>query len=263
MTVKGTTTAAEAGGSDLEVVAGLPALRLILRDARGSPRLTPELIDRLARSLEAESEARLVLLEGGERAFCEGLDLEALSPGLSSGELLARFAALLTALASAPRPVVALVDGPALGGGVGLAAVADLVLASPRATFALPETLMGLLPAVVFPFLVRRMGVSPARLLALGSAPLTPERAFQLGLVDEIVDDFGPALARHARRFVWVDGRALGMLKALVSSYFAAPAGYFDAAAARFSELLATEETQARLLRFAAGETPWPGGEEE
>jgi enoyl-CoA hydratase/carnithine racemase len=231
-------------------------LRLAIRDARGRPRLTPGLVAGLAAALAAEREARVVALEGGPGAFCEGLDLDA--PGPGEAPELERFAALLRAIEGGPRPVIALVDGPALGGGVGLAAAADVVLATPRATFGLPETLLGLVPATVLPVVVRRLGPAGARRLALGAATLSAAEAWRLGLVDEVTDDLEPALARCVERLARMDPRALAEVKALVARYHGTPEAYGADAAGRFRALWASPATRERLARFSAGDTPWP-----
>lgn len=238
-------------------------LRLTIRDTAGRARLTPSLVDRLTATLEAETEARVVTLEGGGDAFCEGLDLGALTQPTAeaaSGETriaLDQFAALLQAIERAPRPVIAMVDGPAIGGGVGLAAAADVVLATPRATFGLPEALLGLIPAMVFPVLARRVGVVCARRLALGAAVISAPEAWRLGLVDEVTDDLDEAVARYVRRLERMDPRALAEMKALVAEHHGTPAAYRADAAARFGCLLTSPETGMRLARFLAGDTPW------
>ncbi len=244
---------------------GLRSLRLSLADEEGETRLTSNLIHCMAHSLADDHGARLVTIEGQPGAFCAGLDIESLAirPGSIDGLLsptgdLAKFAEILALLTRTEAPVVALVDGPALGGGVGLAAAADLVLATPRATFALPETLMGLIPAMIFPYVARRIGVSKARLLALGGKPLSAEAAMQCGLVDEVVDDLDGALAGYARRFARIDTRAVGAMKSLVARHFDSPDSYQADALERFADLLCSEETRVRLVRFAAGESPWP-----
>lgn len=246
-------------------IAGTTRLRLILQNAAGRTSLTPGLIDHLLQAIDSEHEAQLITIEGVPGSFCEGLELELLARDEApaarlqlSQRGLARFETLLRAIEQTPRPVVALVDGVALGGGVGLAAAADLVLASPRASFALPETLMGLIPAMVFPVIARRIGAARARLLALGGKPLSASVALQCGLVDEIADDLEVALARYSRRFSRMDPRAVGVMKHLVATHFTTPSAYTDEAAAHFSELLESHETRRRLVRFAAGETPWP-----
>jgi enoyl-CoA hydratase/carnithine racemase len=210
-------------------------------------------IDRLAEALRAAPPAGLVVLQGADGVFCEGGALD--DPEEPRPR---RFAALLAALERHPRPVVALVDGPALGAGAGLAAAADLVLASPRAAFGLPETLLGLIPAMVFPALARRIGIPRARRLALGAEPLTAGEAFRIGLVDEVSENPEAALARHARRLTRMDPHAVATFKALLADQFPMPTTYEDAAAERLRELLARPETQDRIRRFLAGQAPWP-----
>ena len=210
-------------------------------------------IDRVAESLRAAEATRILVLEGADGTFCEGGALDDTEEARPR-----RFAALLAALERDPRPVVALVDGPALGAGAGLAAAADVVIATPRATFGLPETLLGLIPAMVFPALARRIGIPRARRLALGAEPLSADEAFRVGLVDEVGTDLEAALARHARRLARMDPHAVATFKALLADHFPMPPAYEEQAAARLRELLARPETRARIQRFLSGQAPWP-----
>ena len=199
--------------------------------------------------------ARLVLLEGGDDAFCAGLDLE--SPPSDWAATLASFGDVLDRFDELACPVIAVVEGAAIGGGVGLAAAADVVIASPDATFGLPETLLGLIPAVVYPFLERRIGPAAARRLAIGAPALTAHDAHRLGLVDELVEDTAGATARLAARFARLDHRAVAAAKRLGTPCREDRRAHRDAAIASFARLAATDETMARLRRFAAGESPW------
>ena len=199
----------------VEPILGMPCLRLSLQGADGATAITPALLHHLYDSLNAVDQARFVLIEGGSGSFCQGLDLERfvadhwheivspepLGERIKADLILEQYAALLYRLSRVQVPVIAVVDGSTLGGGVGLAAVADLVLASPEASFALPEAIMGLIPAVVFPYLARRIGIPRARLMALGLRPLTADMALQWGLVDEVAADLELALDAHLRRF--------------------------------------------------------------
>jgi enoyl-CoA hydratase/carnithine racemase len=234
---------------------GSDASTLVLEDATGEGRLTPALVAGWLQQLRSDATARLVVLRGVEGAFCRGLHLELAGTGEDCG--IDAFRELMAELDGQPRPVIALVDGEAMGGGVGLAAVADLVLATRDARFALPETLMGLIPATVLPYIARRIGPARTRLLALGYRPLSAGEAQQWGLVDELVDDLEAAMAAHARRLVLADTGAVAAVKALVAEHWLAPAGYAEAAAARFDRLLHSEATQARLRRFIDGHAPW------
>ncbi|MET0556487.1 MAG: enoyl-CoA hydratase-related protein [Vicinamibacteria bacterium] len=201
----------------------------------------------------------LLLLTGENGAFCEGGTLDAADTAEPRPE---DFAALLRAIETAPVMVVALVDGPALGAGAGLAAAADVVIATPRARFGLPETVMGLLPAMVFPALARRLGVARARRLALGAPPLPAEEALAQGLVDEIAEDGPAAAARVARRLARQDPQAVSAFKRLVADHFGTAPAYETAAADALRARWAAPETRQRLARFAAGGAPWDGDDD-
>lgn len=203
-------------------------------------------------------ERGVLVLEGQGAAFCEG---GALDPTAVAVPQPLEFAALLRAIESAPVAVVALVDGPALGAGAGLAAAADVVLATPRARFGLPEAVMGLLPAMVFPVLARRMGVGRARRLALGAVPLSAAEAHVQGLVDEVVEDLPTAGARVCRRLARLDAQAVRALKELVATHFGTTEAYEAAAAQALCARLASPETRERLRRFEQGEAPWSDDE--
>lgn len=161
-------------------------------------------------SAQADPEARVVVLTGaGGEVFCTGLDAESL---LASEESSARRAAVenyqraLLSLREGRHPTIALVEGAARGGGVGLAAACDLVIASERASFALPESLFGLAPAMVFAVLRERMLPQRARLWALSPHPRSAAEALAAGLCDEVV---GPEkLERTLRRWVRNLGRS-------------------------------------------------------
>jgi methylglutaconyl-CoA hydratase len=98
-----------------------------------------------------------------------------------------RFAKLLYRLATYPKPVVARVHGPAFAGGMGLVAAADLVVATEEAEFALPETRIGLVPAMISPYLVRAMGAQHARRYMLTGERLGAKEAQRIGFAHECV----------------------------------------------------------------------------
>ena len=114
---------------------------------------------------------------------CGSIDEAAIRVGVEA------FARLVQAIRTIGKPVVAVVAGIALGGGVGIAAAADVVIASTRAAFGLPEALFGLVPGVVMPILLERMTPQKARWLALTGHTRSASEAQQLGLVDLVVSD--------------------------------------------------------------------------
>jgi len=223
-----------------------------------TPRIAPALVDQLIASLSGAT--GVVTLEGaGAGTFCLGLD-GAWAMRASADEaraLFRRYALLCEAVAATPGPSVALVDGAAAGGGLALAAAADLVIATPGSSFALPEVLVGLVPAVAFPWVARRAGAMRARRLAMSAASITAAEALAIGLVDEIAADLEKAAAGYIRRWSRADPRALTQLKRIASTYD------LGDAIERIGSLLASPETRARIALAEAGEAPWPRDDDE
>ncbi len=157
----------------------------------------------LARVSESRPACRVVVLRGGDGQFCRGMDLgEAVARTEQVEELrsdLYAYASCVQSLIAGPAATVSLVDGEVLGGGVGLMAACDIVVATKRATIALPELTVGLVPAIVLPALHRRVGVQRTRWLALTGKRLTAEQALAIGLVDAVVED-AEALEKQLRR---------------------------------------------------------------
>jgi methylglutaconyl-CoA hydratase len=158
--------------------------------------LASQLVADLSSALAAahEVETRALVLTGSGTHFCTGADLRELAAGTSAPpeERAAdadRLAALYAALLRCPLLTLAAVHGAAFGGGAGLAAACDLVVASPEARFQFSEVRLGFVPALVATFLPRR--VSPATLarLVLDPHPLDAEAALRVGLVDRVTDD--------------------------------------------------------------------------
>lgn len=140
-------------------------------------------------SLDAHPEVRCVVLRGSNGAFSSGSDIEHLL-GLGTAEREAHFqlvAAMLTAPARIGKPVIAAIQGLALGGGTGLTAACDFAIAEAGSIFGLPEVDVGLWPCTLLPALVRRIGVHKAYELALFGQRITADDALALGLLNRIV----------------------------------------------------------------------------
>ncbi|MBC8024275.1 MAG: enoyl-CoA hydratase/isomerase family protein [Burkholderiales bacterium] len=154
-----------------------------------------------------DAEVRCVVLSGTGRAFCAGADIEWMkrqSEAAESANLedARRFADMLHALASCPKPTIARVQGACMGGGVGLVCACDFAIASPNARFAVSEALFGILPAVISPYLIAAIGVRRAKQLALSTLRIEATEALAIGLVSKVIpenelDDAVFALARE------------------------------------------------------------------
>ena len=165
-----------------------------LIDGEGTARLSA-----ILEEADSSSRCRVLVLEGQQGSFCQGMDLGLVSSSADGqlGPAAQSFARCLAGLHGGQQIVVAAIDGSAIGGGVGLAAAADIVLCSERSTFGLPELSLGLLPAIVLPVLLQRMPPQKARALALGGS-VDAGRALELGLADRVVAD--EALLQKALR---------------------------------------------------------------
>ncbi len=156
--------------------------------------MTPEMQMELVAALEDASATgcRALVLTGAGDAFCSGLDLETLHAMGETSLLEARtdaerVARLFLALHEMDMPSIAAVNGPAIAGGAGLAAVCDFTLAAPEAKFGFTETRIGFVPAVVSAFLTLQIGERRARDLLLTGRIVDAQDAHRMGLVNEIV----------------------------------------------------------------------------
>lgn len=142
---------------------------------------------------EGPAQLRAVVLAGDGPSFCTGADLAwmraavALDTEANEQDAMA-MADMFEALDTCPVPVIARVHGAALGGGMGLCAVADLVIAESGTRFGFTETRLGMLPAVISPFVIAKIGESQARALFPGGRRFDATRAARIGLVHEIVE---------------------------------------------------------------------------
>jgi len=142
---------------------------------------------------EAPTDLRAVVLAGNGPSFCAGADIDwmraAMQLDVEANEHDAMaMADMLETIDTCPVPVIARVHGPALGGGSGLCAVADLVIAEAGAKFGFTETRLGILPAVISPFVIAKIGETHARALFSGGRRFDAIRAQRIGLVHEVVE---------------------------------------------------------------------------
>ncbi len=163
------------------------------------------LINHLTRtlaSLREDSRVRVLVLAARGRSFSAGADLNWMKAMAGKSQEENRkdaqaLAEMLHALAAFPKPTLAVVQGPAYGGGVGLVACCDIAIAAEEANFALTEVKLGLIPAVVSPYVVAAIGGRAARRYFLTGERFSAWEAHRLGLVHEVTD--GPDLEQRVR----------------------------------------------------------------
>lgn len=226
---------AQQTGAVLHVTLNRPELRNAM-----SVQMVAELRQVLA---AAESTAgqpdavRVLVLRGAGGHFCAGGDLKdmaaarmralqaskadlAADPAVDPmAQVNAEFGALCVAYAQTPLAVVVVLEGTVMGGGLGLACVADVAIASDTASFRLPETALGVVPAQIAPFLVERLGYSQAKRLAVTGGRLDAAAALRIGLVHALADtaDLSTALDQVLTDILACAPGALAATKALMA----------------------------------------------
>jgi methylglutaconyl-CoA hydratase len=207
-------------------------------DRRGVARITlnrPEcanaMNDALLRDLKdvfnacgRDAGVRVIVLTGAGKAFCAGGDLAWMLAinNASRSERVAgsrAIADMLYAADTVGKPVISRVNGPAFGGGVGLVCIGDAVVAAQSASFALSEVRLGLVPANISPYVVRRMGSSQARRYALSGRRFSAMDAQSLGIVHEVVadDQLDEAVEREVAAFLEAAPEAISITKSLIA----------------------------------------------
>jgi methylglutaconyl-CoA hydratase len=249
------------------------ALFQVERRARGVVWLTldrPEihnafddrLIAELTKELEnlgADAGVRIVVLTGAGRSFSAGADLNWMRGTASYGEAenladARALARLMQTLHELPKPTVARVNGAALGGGTGLVACCDIVVASAQATFGTTEVRLGLIPAVIGPYVLAAIGPRQARRLMLTGERISAAEALRVGLVHEVAaaEQLDGAIERIAGELLKSGPAALAAAKRLIRDLGGRPieAPLIDDTAQRIASLRVTGEAREGVGAF-------------
>jgi methylglutaconyl-CoA hydratase len=252
----------------LEFTGEIAMITLSRPDKRNA--ITAEMIAEILSALDGveAGPARVLILTGAGKAFCSGMDLEALkslatqSPA-EQREDADRLARLFLRIWSFPKPTIAAVNGHALAGGCGIATLCDFTIAVPEAKFGYPETRIGFLPAVVSVFLLRQIGEKHARDLLLTGRTIDAAEAHRLGLVSQIVParELMPIAQILAAALLECSPVSLHMTKKLLCD-FAAPEIHrqLELAAAQSAQIRTTEDFIEGLESFLHKRAPrWTG----
>lgn len=183
-----------------------------------------------ARAAAARHDIRAIVIAGAGKVFCAGADVTWMSKtvhyteeeNLRDATAMSRMFAAINEL---PVAVIGRVQGGALGGGAGLAAVCDIVVAEEAALFGFTETKLGILPAVISPFALAKIGQAAARELFLTGARFSAVRAKEIGLVQEIVAaaELDAAVKRYVAEVLTAGPEAVAAVKALIPHVWGRP----------------------------------------
>jgi methylglutaconyl-CoA hydratase len=181
--------------ASLEVTRDRPIARVWLNRPEQHNALTPELCAALAgafHELSHDASVRVVVLGARGPSFCAGADIHAMKAAANATfeqnhEEARQLGGMFAAIADFPKPVVGRLHGNVLGGGFGLACACDIAVASDDARFALSEVRLGILPALISPYVLRRLGDARARELMLTGERFDASHALRVGLVHHVV----------------------------------------------------------------------------
>jgi methylglutaconyl-CoA hydratase len=209
-----------------------------------------------AEAVDPASRAVVLMSEGD--AFCAGADLEWMKGmveyGLERNEADSRaLAQMFAALDALPMPLLARVQGAAIGGGAGLVAVADIAVASTEATFGFTEVRLGITPAVVSPYVVRKVGPGHATALYVSGIRFDARRAMEIGLVEavESPEELDAKLALYLDAIVAGGPRAVNAAKQLVRDVAGKPVAEIrELTVKRIAELRVSAEGQEGMRAF-------------
>jgi methylglutaconyl-CoA hydratase len=211
-----------------------------------------ELIGELSQAFVDVGRARAVVLAGEGASFCAGADVDWMraSVGLSLDENIADANAMrqmFETIDQCPAPVVARVQGHALGGGAGLVAAADIAIAESETLFAFSEVKLGIIPAVISPFTLAKIGAGAARRYFVTGERFDAETALRIGLVSEVASDLDAAVDRVVGELLSAAPHAARWAKRLVRERPAGPE-----TARWIAERRASDEGQEGLRAFLA-----------
>ncbi len=172
-----------------------PVTTITLNRPEARNALSHQMVEELLHYFESirnNRDIRVVVIRAAGKAFCVGGDVRDLSAPRTEAEekaAIARVDTMLRAINRAPQVVIERIHGAVMGGGIGLVSVSDIALASATTRFALPEVRLGIVPSLISPFVVQRLGLTRARQWMLTGSQFDGKAAQEAGLIHEVCDE--------------------------------------------------------------------------
>ncbi|HYG42845.1 MAG TPA: enoyl-CoA hydratase/isomerase family protein [Bordetella sp.] len=216
-------------------------------------------------TLGEDSEVRAIVLAGHGKAFCAGADLNAMRRSAQASQAdnhadALPMATLLHTIHTCPKPTIARVHGPCMAGGMGLVAACDIAVAAREARFALTETRLGLIPAMISPYVLRAIGARAASRWFLSAEVFDAAEAWRMGLVHELceADELDAHINALLGSFMLASPHALAESKRLIRDLSGRPidAEILEDTAARLAAQRATEDGQEGVAAFLEKRPP-------
>jgi methylglutaconyl-CoA hydratase len=231
---------------------GIATIDIARPEARNA--LSRELIAELGAAIDGvarDPSARVLVLGGEGKSFCAGMDLKAVADDpVAMGEMLRALSRASRAIRRLPIPTIARVQGAAIGGGCGLMVVCDFAVTHPEAKLGYPEVDLGICPAVVAPWLVKRIGAGAARAMLLAGGTMSGEEGYRRGLATHLCaqDELVTTTRALAERLAKGGPHALAATKQWLNELDGSlDDAIADEAAEISARVIAGDEAQSRL----------------
>lgn len=242
-----------------------PVCRIWLNRPQVHNAFNATVIEELMRTFEeigSDSTTRVVVLGGKGKSFSAGADIDWMKgqadatdeENRASGSRMAR---LFEVIDQCPKPVIGRIQGAALGGGSGLTCSVDIAVAAPDVKFGFTEVRLGIIPAVISPFVMRRLGYSEARARFLTGSRFGAEEALRIGMVHAVAEDLDAEVNKQVRAILCGASGAHALTKALIREIWETPhAEQLSRTAAATAEARASEHGREGLGAFLEKRKP-------
>jgi methylglutaconyl-CoA hydratase len=214
--------------------------------------------------LDDDPAVRVVVTTGAGESYSAGGDLGWMQEQADSDRAgrmaeARNFALMLRRLDNMRKPVIARVNGPAYGGGIGMISVSDIAIAADHCRFGLTEVRLGLIPATISPYVLARIGAAQARRWFINGRFFNAEQALQMGLLHEVVpaDDLDAVVEKELNSILNAAPTAISLSKGLITQMMAAPAqDPLDFTIEQLADAWETDEAEVGIQAFFAKTSP-------
>jgi len=209
-------------------------------------------INHILDEVESDPKCKCVIIEGSEEIFCTGLDFDDISS--FKEDVIRKWTSLymstLKRFTTSPKVIISKITGKTIAGGVGLAAASDIIIANEKASFKLSEAIFGLLPAMVSPFLIRRIGFQKAYSMMLLTNTIHAQEAHQIHLIDLLNNDLEKAIIELLFRFSRIESETVKQGKQLFRKMWTITEEMEKTAIEQTTHLLLQSHIQQKILNF-------------
>ncbi len=251
----------------LELQLGVATITLNRPQVRNAlDQATIQAFIQILNDIEKQNDIKAVIVRGKGEHFCSGADIQTMSQSAQltqeeNHQDAFQFAHLFQRLFSLNKPIIGLIQGSIFGGGVGLVACCDLVIADPNTLFCFPEVKLGLIPATISPYVVAAIGAHATKRYMMTAELFTAEKALQLGLVHEIAtpDNLNALLAKILHNIQQNNSKAMKIAKNWIQQLASHPRtaeAQMIQAANLMAELRVSKEAQEGFNAFLEKRPP-------